>query len=147
MIRYDVSFYAVLCLIVAFSDPGGQTISTISIQVPTLSDAQLSKFEEWLRLLLWDSTLEPPSGTYLPAHAFAIHRTKGRILTTSGGVKMVQGVREVFEIVDLKESSKKAGHASDWQDGASIIEGKLILIGRGLADQPWDLSLKMFLRL
>lgn len=60
---------------------------------------------------------------------------------------MVQGVREVFEIVDLKESSKKAGHASDWQDGASIIEGKLILIGRGLADQPWDLSLKMFLRL
>lgn len=117
------------------------------MQVPTLSEARLSKFEKWLRLVLWEGMLDLPDETSTPAHTFSVHRTKGRILMTSGGIKMVQGVREVFEIVDLKDSSTKVGHASDSQDETPISEGKLILIGRGLADQPWDVSLNTFLQL
>lgn len=59
---------------------------------------------------------------------------------------MVQGVREVFEIVDPKDSSKMAGYASDSRSEASTPEGKLILIGRGLSGQPWDLSLRRYLQ-
>lgn len=96
--------------------------------------------------MLWEGMLDLPDKAFSPAHIFSVHRTKGRIFMTSGGVKMVQGVREVFEIVDLKDSSTRAGHAGDSQDGAPISGGKLILIGRGLADQPWDSSLKTFLQ-
>ena len=60
---------------------------------------------------------------------------------------MVQGVREVFEIVDMKDSSIRVGYASDSQVEAPTSEGKLILIGRGLAGQPWDLSLRRYLQL
>ncbi|MCJ1303540.1 hypothetical protein MMC08_006350 [Hypocenomyce scalaris] len=119
------------------------TISTISLQVPMISEAQLSKFEEWLRLILWESTLDlqVPS----PAQPFSIHRTKGRLLMASGAIKMVQGVREVFEIVDVKDSAIRSGSASDSPGVASTSGGKLILIGRGLAAQPWDLSLRRYL--
>lgn len=64
----------------------------------------------------------------------------------SGDFKMVQGVREVFEIVDLEDSSTRVGHTSDPQVEAPTSEGKLILIGRGLAGQPWDQSLKRYLQ-
>ena len=107
--------------------------------MPALSDAQLSSFEEWLRLVLWEGTLDPSEELTSPARAFSIHRTKGRLLMISGSVKMVQGVREVFEIVDLKDSSTRS------QVEAPTFEGKLILIGRGLAGQPWDLSLRRYL--
>ncbi|KAA6415208.1 MAG: hypothetical protein FRX48_01961 [Lasallia pustulata] len=116
------------------------TISTISLQVPALADAQLSRFEEWLRLILWEGTLDPSEEVSSPARAFSIHRTKGRLLMISGSVKMVQGVREVFEIVDLKDSSTRS------QVEAPTFEGKLILIGRGLAGQLWDLSLRSYLQ-
>ena len=63
----------------------------------------------------------------------------------SGAIKMVQGVREVFEIVDAKDSATRTGSASDSPAVATTSGGKLILIGRGLAAQPWDLSLRRYL--
>lgn len=66
---------------------------------------------------------------------FSVHRLKGRVLTVSGGVKMIQGVRDVFDMVDLDES------APNQQDETGRREGKLVLIGRGFSDLPVEESL------
>ncbi|KAF2235579.1 cobW-domain-containing protein [Viridothelium virens] len=63
------------------------------------------------------------------AVGFEIHRLKGRILLSDGGAKMLQGVREVFEMLDAKDGSgvSKARGSSSAENG-----GKIVLIGRGL---------------
>ena len=66
--------------------------------------------------------------------SFSVHRTKGRIPTTNAGIKMVQGVRNVFEITDL-ETGDEAG--SDLN-----TMGKLVLIGRGLNQDYFQRSLE-----
>lgn len=48
---------------------------------------------------------------------------------------MIQGVRDVFDMVDLDES------APNQQDETGRREGKLVLIGRGFSDLPVEESL------
>ena len=69
---------------------------------------------------------------------FSVHRTKGRIITTGLGVKMIQGVREVFEVVDL-EATKTLPSQQPGQ--ARSHGGKVILIGRGLQSEVFQGSL------
>ena len=118
-----------------------QTISTLTIPIPALSPSQLPHLESWLRSLLWDRVL-PTSPTNQPQPqteaatantALDIHRLKGRVLTTEGKQIMIQGVREVFEMVEL--------------DGRAKGLGKLVLIGRlGRLDlEILEGSLKRFL--
>jgi len=72
----------------------------------------------------------------------SIHRTKGRVLTTLGTTKMIQGVREVFEVVDVETYPQPPGR----QDESAIKqEGKLVLIGRGLSEIPVEESLRSVL--
>lgn len=52
---------------------------------------------------------------------------------------MVQGVRDVFEITDLKEEPKK--ETEDKLEATKNDRGKLVLIGRGLVGLPWEASL------
>ena len=57
---------------------------------------------------------------------------------------MIQGVREVFEIVDLESNVGASGTQ------AEIVEkqgGKLVLIGRGLSESPVEESLRLALGL
>ncbi|MCJ1466240.1 hypothetical protein MMC07_004859 [Pseudocyphellaria aurata] len=119
-----------------------KSISTISIPLPTLSQSQLPRLDSWLRSLLWESTLRPPHpDLQSPSHdlpSFSVHRLKGRVLTTTGGVKMIQGVRDVFEIVDVAEAAKGQEVASG--------EGKMVLIGRGLSNLPVQESLEYTLQ-
>jgi hypothetical protein len=49
-------------------------------------------------------------------------------------VKIIQGVREVFEILDSPESSKSI------VETASQTRGKIVLIGRYLVDVPLEAS-------
>lgn len=60
--------------------------------------------------------------------AFEIYRLKGRIPLPDGVVKIVQGVREVFEISDAPEQRKDADTGA-----ASTDQGKLVFIGRNIA--------------
>ena len=46
---------------------------------------------------------------------------------------MVQGVREIFEITDLSTEGTSEGEGMD--------TGKMVLIGRNVADQGWEESL------
>lgn len=60
-----------------------------------------------------------------------IHRLKGRLVLDSGKTKILQGVREIFEIVD-------APHPSQQEDDAgagSTKKNKIVFIGRHL---NWD---------
>lgn len=71
---------------------------------------------------------------------FSIHRLKGRVLLDSGQVKMIQGVREVFEMSDLKVQPKEKLNAAE-------TLGKIVLIGKSIAGLPWQESLLAHLRL
>ena len=57
---------------------------------------------------------------------------------------MIQGVREVFEIVGL-ESNARASVSHD--EGVEKQGGKLVLIGRGLSEAPVKESLRSVLGL
>lgn len=62
-----------------------------------------------------------------------IHRLKSRLVFKNGDIKMVQGVREVFEIFDGEQTSSQ-------YDGLPF-KGKLVLIGRGVQEINFERSL------
>ncbi len=63
---------------------------------------------------------------------FAVHRVKGRLRLHNGEVHMVQGVREVFEI------TKQQGEHVQAEEEV----GKLVIIGKHVAEMPWQQSLE-----
>ena len=72
---------------------------------------------------------------------FSIHRTKGLIRLQDGTTKMLQGVREVFEITDLDDG--QGDGSGDVDEGK---KGKLVFIGRGLKREEMEGSLGRALR-
>ncbi|CZT43850.1 probable dopamine-responsive protein [Rhynchosporium secalis] len=108
------------------------TIATITISVPLLEAEQLPRLDEWLRSILWDSKL-PSTGT--GNELFEVHRLKARLPFSNGEVKIVQGVRDVFEIVDAPIASDSTLETAPNQPG------KVVLIGRHLVNQPFRESL------
>ena len=106
-----------------------QSISTITVVVPVLKVHQLPKLDAWLRSILWDSTL-PSLDTEPDCRGFEIHRLKARIQFADGTAKIVQGVREVFEIIDEPTCTETT-------DGVRRSEGKVVLIGRNLGGLPF----------
>ncbi|EHK43142.1 hypothetical protein TRIATDRAFT_320449 [Trichoderma atroviride IMI 206040] len=99
------------------------TISTVSIPVPALRPEQLQDVDRWLRAILWDHKL---SGTENNVE-FEIHRSKGRLVFNNGEVKLLQGVREIFEIMDAPNGAEitatEANNASGWAFNAAVPMG------------------------
>ena len=93
------------------------TISTTTLTLPAFDVQKLSTLDDFLRGLLWEQDLAEKG--------YEIHRTKGRIVMTDGSVKVVQGVREIFEIKDALGDSVGGSDNS-----------KLVFIGRGLDKIP-----------
>lgn len=102
-------------------------LSTITIPVGKLKPSQLEQVDKWLRLVLWENEL--PGNDEV--QNFEIHRSKGRLLFDNGDVKMLQGVREIFEVIDAPASSDPAPTA-----------GKIIFIGRHVADVDFEQSFR-----
>lgn len=100
------------------------SISTVTLSLPVLEAAQLGGLDAWLRSVLWENRL-PGSEE---RGVWEIHRIKGRLPLVSGQVMLLQGVREVFELLD---------GAEDVTDGESEAGGaaKIVVIGRGLGGQ------------
>ncbi|KAL8801726.1 MAG: hypothetical protein Q9182_004265 [Xanthomendoza sp. 2 TL-2023] len=112
------------------------TISTLTLPVPLLKPNHLNRLESWLQSLLWDSILpHPPDDN--PTAAFTIHRVKGRIPLTDGRSLMIQGVRDVFEIIDTSVVEEDCGSGQSRVEG----NGKIVLIGKGLVGLPFAESL------
>jgi G3E family GTPase len=98
----------------------------VTIKVPALKPEQVPKLDIWLRSILWESKIpelspETDSISLQESQNFEIYRLKARIPLTDGNIKVVQGVRDIFEIKDSPEQKK---------DGASeVCEGKIVVIG------------------
>ncbi|KAI8633349.1 cobW-domain-containing protein [Xylariaceae sp. FL1651] len=97
------------------------TISTVSFSIPLLAANQLKDVDSWLRSILWESEVPNISTSQTPIE---IHRLKARLVFEDGDVKLVQGVREIFEILDGGKTTSSVG--------ANPQIGKVVLIGRGL---------------
>jgi G3E family GTPase len=118
-----------------------KAISTIALTHPPLSQSQIPRVDEWLRSILWDSTLPSPSSQTTNSEPtskrpdFEIHRLKGILALSDGSSKIIQAVRDVFEIRDEERSP----------DDERKSQCKLVLIGRGLGDVgPWQESFEEF---
>lgn len=112
----DLHAYDGLSMIPNFEAKGHShldpTISTIAFPLPSFDVQKLYTIENWLQSLLWNDGRE---------RDFEVYRVKGFIPLTDGSAKIVQGVREIFEIVDAKDV--RAGPEA---------QGKIVIIGRGL---------------
>ncbi|KAL4933573.1 CobW family GTP-binding protein [Aspergillus undulatus] len=120
------------------------SISTIALTHPPLSPSKIPLVDAWLRSALWESTLPNPNPDTNPQSQrkpnFDIHRLKGILVLEDGSSKIIQAVREVFEIRDPLGS----GSGSD-DEPKSLC--KLVLIGRGLGDVGvWQRSFEEFLK-
>lgn len=90
---------------------------------------QLDGIDRWLRSVLWYSQLP---GSDEPS-TFEIHRSKGRLVFEDGTVKMLQGVQEIFELIDAPDGGAQAA-----------AQGKIILIGKHVADVDFESSFRNF---
>ena len=109
--------------------------------------------DEWLRSILWDAVLPTDHSSDLDEESsvsFEIHRLKGRLRFDDGSMKMVQGVREVFEILDVRDSPAERSISGTGEGGQETVTnvdaGKIVLIGRGVQGLPWASSLLRSLR-
>ncbi|KAI0202292.1 cobW-domain-containing protein [Astrocystis sublimbata] len=107
------------------------TITTVSFSVPLLTTSQLEGVDSWLRSVLWER--EVPGATTTKPSQIEIHRLKARLVLEDGSTKIVQGVREVFDIVD--------GERINVEDAASQA-GKVVLIGRGIHNIDFEQSFR-----
>ncbi|EME44073.1 hypothetical protein DOTSEDRAFT_71769 [Dothistroma septosporum NZE10] len=105
-------------------------IGTMTLDLHVLSDKALIGLDEWLRSVLWEESLPgadvSEGGSELAT--WEIHRIKGRIPLQNGGIKMLQGVREIFELTD--------GHSADASNAAAEQQtGKMVLIGKHIGSE------------
>jgi CCR4-NOT transcription complex subunit 2 len=108
-----------------------KTISTISIPLPRLTKSQQAALDAWLRSVLWENVLPGHKPTDGPA--YDIHRLKGRFFSDVGRERIIQGVREIFDIFDSP---------SQQQDSDGPEAGKMVLIGRHLDSFDFQKSLE-----
>lgn len=97
---------------------------------------QLSKLDAWLRSILWDATLPGVESNTAKDHKLEIHRLKAKLPFSNGEIKIVQGVREIFEILDAPKSDQSDPAV------ATLSGGKIVLIGRELVDLPFEESFR-----
>ncbi|KAI9058447.1 cobW-domain-containing protein, partial [Trametes sanguinea] len=103
-------------------------ISSLQIDCPKLSAAQLDKLDEWIRTVLWEKQLpnqsSGPTGTVTVA-AIEVLRCKGIFVAENGELHVLQGVRNLYEIAKVEEGEEELGLPDT---------GKLVLIGKGLQE-------------
>lgn len=89
----------------------------------------MDRLDGWLRKVLWESKLP---GFEDVVGGWEIHRTKGRVRLEGGGMKMLQGVREIFEMIDGVDA---AGGGGDGEEGAREEGSRIVFIGRNLGGE------------
>ncbi|KAF2217734.1 hypothetical protein CERZMDRAFT_30498 [Cercospora zeae-maydis SCOH1-5] len=107
-------------------------IGTLTLNVPTLDDRRLQALDSWLQSVLWESHLPRVDDARedISSARWEIHRSKGRIPLTNGTVKLLQGVREIFDLIDGPiDPNSAAGHT-----------GKLVFIGRNIGGDQLQAS-------
>ena len=97
-------------------------ISSITMNLPILTNEQVVKFDKWLRSLLWDNVL-------IGFNAHSNHdnreilRCKGKIITNDNNLLILQGVRDLYEVKQYPNIN-----IDDDNDGQT----KVVIIGKEL---------------
>lgn len=106
-------------------------ISSLQVRCPSfLSQLHLDALDEWIRLALWDNRvriLRLDSEHAHDNHEVQILRCKGSFRDAKGTWHVLQGVRNVYEILELEEVERADETSVDIPDS-----GKIVLIGKGL---------------
>ncbi|KAJ5907691.1 hypothetical protein N7495_000373 [Penicillium taxi] len=116
-------------------------ISTIALLTPPIPVSKVPQVDAWLRSVLWESNLPVPSNSLSKSQPtdFEIHRLKGILALDDGSRKIIQAVRDMFEIRDSEPSQG---------DEPLTVQCKIVLIGRGLGSSvdPWQESFESFVK-
>jgi G3E family GTPase len=98
--------------------------------LPELTEDQQSALDAWLRSVLWENIL--PGHIQREGPAYDIHRLKGRFFINNGRERIIQGVREIFDMFDSPNQQP---------DANGPRSGKLVIIGRHLDSFDFQKSL------
>lgn len=116
-------------------------ISTIALTHPKIGPEQVPRVDEWLRSVLWERILPVAPGETVEVPQFETHRLKGILALMDGSFKVIQAVRDVFEIRDStnRENQQDNDEAPD--------HCKIVVIGRDLGQsfELWERSFKSFM--
>lgn len=107
-------------------------ISTLTIPLPPFDPQKLFMLDNYLQSVLWSQ---------VETSTYEVHRTKGLILCTDGTRRVVQGVREIFEIIDVPTAPSRQQDDETAQEGDAPTEGKIVFIGKGLDQLPRGMGL------
>lgn len=99
-------------------------IGTLTLNLPVLDDQGLKALDSWLQSVLWESRLPETKDAdeEVSKNSWEIHRSKGRIPLSNGTVKLLQGVREIFDLIDGPVDTASTADQS----------GRLVFIGRNI---------------
>jgi G3E family GTPase len=97
-------------------------ISSLQVTFPVLSKAQLVRFDEWIRTVLWENRL--PTDSEEPE--IQVLRCKGVFALDTGEQYILQGVRSMYELEKSEVAVQEVLGVPD--------AGKVVLIGKNLTD-------------
>ena len=103
-------------------------IGTLTVRIGgEIGEEGLRGLDGWLRSVLWESKLPGEE----EVDGWEIHRSKGRVRLAGGEVKMLQGVREIFELIDGVEDA-----GDDEETGEEKEQGgRIVFIGRNVSTE------------
>lgn len=101
-------------------------ISSLQVDCPTLSPSQHEKLDEWIRSVLWERQL-PGEPVVDGTTDLVVLRCKGMFKTTAGKAYVLQGVRNLYDIIEVQEGEEPDTGVPDL--------GKVVLIGKGLDER------------
>jgi G3E family GTPase len=101
-------------------------IGTLTVRIKgEIGEEGLRGLDEWLRSVLWESKVPGKEDVT----GWEIHRAKGRVRVVGGGVKMLQGVREIFELIDgIEDTGDEEAGEEEREQG-----GRIVFIGRNVS--------------
>lgn len=112
----------------AFAEKGhshlDEAIGTATVRFGVLGDEGMVGLDGWLRSLLWERKVPGFEGL----GGWEVHRAKGRVRLQGGRVKMLQGVREIFELIDGVDV--EGGDSGQEEEGSRVV-----FIGRNLTEE------------
>ncbi|KAG6811371.1 hypothetical protein H0H92_007756 [Tricholoma furcatifolium] len=100
-------------------------ISSLQVSCPILSPTRFEALDAWIRSVLWDNRI-PESSPDGAQTDLLVLRCKGLITMDDGTQHVLQGVRSMYDMVEVERGSGN--------DISLPQTGKIILIGKGLDD-------------
>ena len=95
-------------------------VSSIQLHCPVLTAERTGLLDEWIRMALWEGVVVDADGK---KHTVEVLRCKGLYAVEGGQQFVLQGVRNLYEVVPCKGN-----------EPSELEEGKLVFIGRGMDD-------------